>query len=170
MDTAFFIQLIEYSAISIVVGAATVAVVSFIRIKKLGTLGSSDGHILKGVYSIIRVGEIALALVIIWNFVQFFSHGAEVMLVEEYGMKAIALLGIVLAAYYMTRYRKHHEFCTAFTAGGWYFYSLYHFNIHIAGGAPLPFLTGILYYLLVVLLAFVIINISLLIVTHKKKV
>ena len=127
------LSLAENLVVSVLVGASTLAVISYAICLRHGYPKEGVGNILiQSIYTIIRLFHIFLAiLVTIYLLVYGVLDGIQEAQVE-YGVKALILCINAVIAYGMARKFLPIDYFAPVIAAGWYFLAAYHtFTLHI---------------------------------------
>ena len=143
------LSLIESSIVGVLLGASTVALISYAISLRHGYPKEGVGHILiQSVYALIRLFHLFFAiLVALYLIIYGFLDGLLEAQIE-YGIKGLILLINAVIAYGMVRRKLSPDYFSPVVVAGWYFLAGYHsYTLHIsATGIADP----ILWYFLVV--------------------
>ena len=149
MDTpTTLLTLIETGIVSMLLGASTVAVMSYALSLRHGYPKEGMGHhLIKSVYALIRLFHVFFVVLVVISFVLFgFLDGVPGAMIE-YGVKATVLFIQALFAYGMAVSILPVKKTWPLVAAGWYFLATYHIiTLHVSVTTILmPVLTYLLF-------------------------
>ena len=123
--TAF--TFIESTAVGVLLGASTVAVITYALSLRYGYPREGVGHhIIQSVYTLMRLFHIFLVILVAVALVLFGIFDGVLEAQVEYGAKAVLLLINGVIAYLMARRLLPVAYGAAGIAAGWYFIASFH--------------------------------------------
>ena len=145
------LTLLENYLVGVLLGASTLAVISYAISLRHGYPRSGVGHVLiQSIYTLIRLFHIFFAVLVSLYIIVFgFMDGTSAVW-YEYGIKGAVLVMNAIVAFGMARRIFRVDYFAPVIAAGWYFLASYHsYTLHITTVA----ITGPLlwYFALVVL-------------------
>ena len=118
---------VENSFVGVILGASTLAVVSYALCLRYGYPHEGIGkHLIQSIYSVIRVMHIFLAILVVLSLVVFgLLDGIETAQIE-YGVKAGVLMLNAVIAFCMAKHLVAIAYTAPTIAAGWYFLAAFH--------------------------------------------
>ena len=121
------LTLVETSIVGVLLGASTVAVISYALCLRHGYPREGIGNaLIQGVYTLIRVFHVLLAIVVAVSIIVFGVFDGLLEAQVEYGVKASVLFINGLIACGMAYRILPVAYAAPFIAAGWYFLASYH--------------------------------------------
>ena len=145
MEGTLFLLFTEPIILGIGSGAATVAFILF----TFGPPVSSPdaGALFKYIYGILKFAQTVLFALILIHLPLFILDGLTPE-IDEYSVKLLAIGGIILSGFLMTKRKIAKKYGVVFTAGGWYTYALLH--TAVSAGFTFTFLGGVVVYIAII--------------------
>lgn len=141
-----FLTLVENYIVGVLLGASTLAVISYAISLRHGYPREGVGHVLiQSIYTLIRLFHIFFAILVTLYIIVFGIMDGVVEVWYEYGIKASVLSLNAIVAFGMSRRLFPVAYFAPVIAAGWYFLASYHsYGLHIAATS---ILNPLLWYL-----------------------
>ncbi len=146
-----FLTIVENGIVGVLLGASTIAVISYALCLKYGYPKEGVGNrLIQAVYTLIRLFHIFLAVLVVLFIIIFGIFDGVLEAQVEYGVKAVILCINALLAYGMARHLVPLDYAAPVIAAGWYFLASYHaYTAHIVLTAILlPFVWYLLFIII----------------------